>query len=595
MKRIVLLAWALALLPGLAQAWWNDDWGYRKKITIDAQQLQQQGVKPVAEGLAVIRLHTGNFAYFMDLAEQGRDLRFIAADDKTPLKFYIEKIDPINEMAIIWVKLPNDIANAAEPSVWMYYGNATAVEAGDAGGIFDVAQVVDYHFNADAVVDATAYANQPATANNTRIDGGAIGDAAAFDGSQSLTIAASPAIQMADNFGWTVSAWVKIDQAQTEGVVFERDGLMLSVRGQTPVLNVNRKELASPTDMNLAAWHLLAVTGSQEGFSFYVDGKQVGVLAPSVPGFQGDISIGAAVDGSRGLIGAIDEFGIAKAARDQNTLAFNTLMQGQTSALLTYGEDSTPDSEGGGESRIMAILNDVTVDGWVIIGLLAVMFVVSWIVMLVKALIINKNIAENRKFEDAFQKLNAAEIAELNREMTEDDEDLEASPLLAMTGSHGQFAGSSLYQLYHIGVEEVNRRLAKAVGAEVTEPFISDKAINTIRAAMESILVREVQKLNNQMVLLTIAISGGPFLGLLGTVLGVMITFGDIAASGEVNVNAIAPGIAAALATTVAGLLVAIPALFGYSYLASRIKLVTADMYIFVDEFSAKLSERYSD
>ncbi|MCQ8103516.1 DUF2341 domain-containing protein [Methylomonas sp. SURF-2] len=595
MKRIVLLACAIMLLPGVAQAWWNGDWGYRKKISIDAQQLQQQGVKPVAEGLAVIRLHTGNFAYFMDLAEQGKDLRFIAADDKTPLKFYIEKIDPVNEMAIIWVKLPGDIGNAGEPSIWMYYGNANAAEASESGGIFDVAQLLTYHFNADAVSDATAYGNQPATANNTRIDGGAVGDAAAFNGSQSIGVAASPAIQMAENFGWTVSAWVKIDQAQADGVVFERDGLKVSVKGQTPVLNVNRKEVASPLDMNLSAWHHLAVTANEEGFTFYVDGKPAGVLAPSQPGFQGDLSIGAAVDGSRGLIGAIDEFAIAKLARDANTLAFNALMQGQTSALLTYGEDATPDSEGGGESRIMAILNDVTVDGWVIIGLLAVMFVLSWIVMLVKALVINKNIAENRKFEDAFQKLNAAEIAQLDREMTEDDEDLDESPLLALTGGHGQYAGSSLYRLYHVGVEEINRRLAKAVGADAAEAGISDKAINTIRAAMESILVREVQKLNNQMVLLTIAISGGPFLGLLGTVLGVMITFGDIAASGEVNVNAIAPGIAAALATTVAGLLVAIPALFGYSYLASRIKLVTADMYIFVDEFSAKLSERYSD
>jgi biopolymer transport protein ExbB len=62
------------------------------------------------------------------------------------------------------------------------------------------------------------------------------------------------------------------------------------------------------------------------------------------------------------------------------------------------------------------------------------------------------------------------------------------------------------------------------------------------------------------MVMLTIAISGGPFLGLLGTVVGVMITFAAIAASGDVNVNAIAPGIAAALAATVAGLAVAIPA-----------------------------------
>ena len=60
---------------------------------------------------------------------------------------------------------------------------------------------------------------------------------------------------------------------------------------------------------------------------------------------------------------------------------------------------------------------------------------------------------------------------------------------------------------------------------------------------LDGSLVRETQKLNNLMVLLTIAISGGPFLGLLGTVVGVMITFAAIAATGDVNVAAIAPGI----------------------------------------------------
>jgi biopolymer transport protein ExbB len=96
------------------------------------------------------------------------------------------------------------------------------------------------------------------------------------------------------------------------------------------------------------------------------------------------------------------------------------------------------------------------------------------------------------------------------------------------------------------------------------------------------------------MVLLTIAISGGPFLGLLGTVVGVMITFAAIAASGDVNVNSIAPGIAAALVATVAGLAVAIPALFGYNYLGSRIKEIAADMHVFVDEFVAKIAEQHS-
>jgi biopolymer transport protein ExbB len=101
---------------------------------------------------------------------------------------------------------------------------------------------------------------------------------------------------------------------------------------------------------------------------------------------------------------------------------------------------------------------------------------------------------------------------------------------------------------------------------------IASESIEAIRATMDSVLVRENQALSRSMVMLTIAISGGPFLGLLGTVVGVMITFAAIAAAGDVNVNAIAPGISAALLATVAGLFVAIPALFGYNYLLIRNK-----------------------
>jgi biopolymer transport protein ExbB len=93
------------------------------------------------------------------------------------------------------------------------------------------------------------------------------------------------------------------------------------------------------------------------------------------------------------------------------------------------------------------------------------------------------------------------------------------------------------------------------------------------------------------MVLLTIAISGGPFIGLLGTVLGIIIVFASIALAGDVNVNAIAPGVSAALVATVAGLFVAIPALFGYNYIASRNSDVSASMQVFVD----KLITRFAD
>ena len=75
--------------------------------------------------------------------------------------------------------------------------------------------------------------------------------------------------------------------------------------------------------------------------------------------------------------------------------------------------------------------------------------------------------------------------------------------------------------------------------------------------------------------------------------IGVMIPFAAIAASGDVNVNAIAPGIAAALVATVAGLGVAIPALFGYNYLTTRIKDLSNDMQVFVDELLTQMAEEF--
>jgi len=153
---------------------------------------------------------------------------------------------------------------------------------------------------------------------------------------------------------------------------------------------------------------------------------------------------------------------------------------------------------------------------------------------------------------------------------------------------------SPLYRIYHIGVEELRHRMDKDKEAG-SKKALSARSIQAIRASLDGGMVRETQRLNDKMVLLTIAISGGPFLGLLGTVVGVMITFAAVAQAGDVNVNAIAPGIAAALLATVAGLAVAIPSLFGYNYLLTRIKNATTDTHVFIDEFVTKLAEFYRE
>ncbi|PKM38338.1 MAG: DUF2341 domain-containing protein [Gammaproteobacteria bacterium HGW-Gammaproteobacteria-10] len=601
MKRFGFLLFFLMLMPQMASAWWNADWSYKKKIDLD---LKQSGVSVPEDAVALIRLHTGNFSYFMDIADLGKDIRFMAGDDKTPLKFYIEKLDSINEMALIWVKLPKDVAKAPEPTLYMYYSNPLAPDGQDAGGVFPVDQVLSLPFTKDGVADMTAYANHPSEATAAAGEGGLIGHAGVFEGEQIVRIPASASLLTMPDPGWTLSAWLKIDQPNEDGVIFQRTGatgsLTFYVREQTANLELadasgGVQTFPVSTSLTPGSWHHFAAIVTADRVVIYLDGAEAGSFSVIVPGLEGDITIGSDAYGARGLIGAIDQLNVYKSPRSAEAIKFDALMQGQASPLLVYGEDLSPDSEGGGGSHVLSTMQHVSLDGWIIIGILAVMLVISFLVMAAKALVLIKNHKENRNFEDEFMKLKTAELEALNHEDTEDDEAVNASPLLAsLTGGHERFTGSSVYRLYHVGIEELHNRLAKSVGADVAEAVVSEKGMDSIRAAMESCLIRETQKLNSLMVLLTISISGGPFLGLLGTVIGVMATFGEIAASGEVNVNAIAPGIAAALATTVAGLVVAIPCLFGYNYLNSRIKLITADMYIFVDEFTAKLSERYS-
>jgi biopolymer transport protein ExbB len=221
----------------------------------------------------------------------------------------------------------------------------------------------------------------------------------------------------------------------------------------------------------------------------------------------------------------------------------------------------------------------VTIDAWVVIGILGCMAVMSWFVMWTKAVYVG-----------TIDKANDA-IVQLFRRQGGDPLAIRALRLDASKMNDRErrrLAQSSIWRVYHAASDEVHRRTTPG-GTLV----LSAEAIGVIRAIMDASMVRENQRLARSMVLLTISISGGPFLGLLGTVVGVMITFAAIAASGDVNVNAIAPGISAALLATVAGLAVAIPALFGYNYLIVRNKNVSANMQVFMDEFITRLSELY--
>ena len=110
-----------------------------------------------------------------------------------------------------------------------------------------------------------------------------------------------------------------------------------------------------------------------------------------------------------------------------------------------------------------------------------------------------------------------------------------------------------------------------------------------IKGLIESAVARESVALESGIILLAIAVSGAPFMGLLGTVWGVMEVFSAAAQEGNASLTTVAPGVAAALATTVAGLMVAIPSMFGYNWLVHNLRVATVEMDNFAQELSSKL------
>ena len=113
--------------------------------------------------------------------------------------------------------------------------------------------------------------------------------------------------------------------------------------------------------------------------------------------------------------------------------------------------------------------------------------------------------------------------------------------------------------------------------------------IDVVRASLEQAVADQILELERKMIFLATAITISPFLGLFGTVWGIMLAFTDLAIMGKADIQTLAPGVSGALLTTVLGLLVAIPSVVGYNIITSLIKATIVQMDNFVEEFIVKL------
>ena len=596
-----LLLGILAVLSfsASANAWWNADWTIRKKIVIDTTASGSAIDAPIGTVPVLLRLSDGDFN-FQAAKEDGSDIRFVAADDKTLLTYHIEKFDSLMSEGFVWVKVP-DVKPGTQTTIWMYYGNGgpKAEKIDNAKGTYDADTALVYHFaeKSGPLGDSSGNSNSSKAAGTT-VDA-LIGDGLRLTGHTPVTIPASASLQIAQGGAMTWQAWIKTTTLAPNAILFSRkDGnnsIAIGLDNGNPFVEaVNAgapaRTPAAATPIAANRWTHLAVVAGGGKIAIFVDGESVSTLPAPLPAINSDILLGADVAGGTraGFIGDVDEMQISKVARPDGFEKFVAVEQcgnDLANKLVVVGQDEQTSTWLSGNSTFGILIRSLTPDGWAVIALLSVMAVVSWTVMFTKASFLNKNAKGSDQFLKAWRHV-ATDLTAL------DGGDVESAKSLGgRVDKKGQrlLRNACIYHIYHTGVEELRHRMSGPDSGKA----LSAQSIQAIRASLDGVMVRETQKLNKLMVFLTIAISGGPFLGLLGTVVGVMITFAAIAAAGDVNVNAIAPGIAAALLATVAGLAVAIPALFGYNYLISRIKEATSDMHVFVDEFVTKLAEFY--
>ena len=234
-----------------------------------------------------------------------------------------------------------------------------------------------------------------------------------------------------------------------------------------------------------------------------------------------------------------------------------------------------------GSGNLVFVFEQLALPGWLILLSLFVASIFSWSVMITKFRVVRQAQLRRDQFLSLFR--------------------TDRQPLRIYT-DRIRFDGAPLFAVYKAGCQELTFQLLGS--AEVDETFrgrldsaprISPAQMRVVTSAMERAVGETALKLESQMIILATAVSGAPFLGLLGTVWGVMETFGDVAASGSANLAAMAPGVSAALITTVTGLLVAIPAMFGYNYLVTTLRGVIVGLDNFAAELGSEFEHKYVD
>ena len=205
--------------------------------------------------------------------------------------------------------------------------------------------------------------------------------------------------------------------------------------------------------------------------------------------------------------------------------------------------------------------------GWVgqaVLGTLLLFSVLSWATMIVVANRFRRSAAASKRFVLAFRK--AKRLADMGTSLI---------PL----------AHSALVGLFRAGYAEIEAQIAHGDGKQTV------RSLDSVERSLIRASRIETARLSRYVPFLATTAAATPFIGLFGTVWGIMQAFGNIGATGSTSITAVAPGISEALINTAAGLFAAIPALIAYNYFVGRLRRARGEMEDFTLEF-LNLTER---
>jgi biopolymer transport protein TolQ len=224
-------------------------------------------------------------------------------------------------------------------------------------------------------------------------------------------------------------------------------------------------------------------------------------------------------------------------------------------------------------SDIVELVVQSSLVSQVVLAILLLFSVVAWAVIIAKMLTFRRVEAQTRTFLDVFRR---------------------SSKFSEVQSVCGSLSASPLVGIFQAGYAELNAQLRQpAAGGSPGNPAPRPtlKSLGAVDRALLRASSAEVTKLEKRVTFLATTASITPFIGLFGTVWGIMSAFTSIGAQGSTDLSVVAPGIAEALIATAAGLFAAIPAVYFYNHLTTKVKEYATEMDDFALEF-LNISER---